>query len=160
MEKHTLLKFITEGFSQREIAEKLSVSQTTVRYWLNRHDLKTFLARTEQRICRRCGETDESKLRSGCRYICKICDSKRTVERHRLYKKKAVAYKGGKCSKCGYCKCLGALDFHHTDPKQKDPDWKNMKHRSFESVIHELDKCVLVCKNCHAEIHWYSQRDF
>lgn len=153
MDHHTLLQFVKQGLSQREIATTLQISQTSVRYWLDRHGLKTPLSRTEYRSCRRCGETDEAKLRKGCRYICKSCDAKRTAERHRLYKKKAVEYKGGKCTQCGYNKCLAALDFHHVDPSQKDPDWKNMRHRSFESVMKELDKCVLVCKNCHAEIH-------
>jgi len=52
----------------------------------------------------------------------------------------------------GYDKCLGSLDFHHKIAK--DPNWKKMKNWSFERVKKELDKCILVCKNCHGEIHY------
>ena len=63
-----------------------------------------------------------------------------------------VEYKGGKCEKCGYNKCIDALDFHHLDPKEKD---FNVGGKSFnlERLKKEVDKCVLVCANCHREIH-------
>lgn len=154
MEKHTLSDLVEKGLTQREMAVNLGVSQTNVRYWLDKYGLVTILHRASDRHCRRCGEKDESKLRKGCRYICKTCDTERTVDRLRDYKKETVEYKGGKCVKCGYSKCFGAMDFHHLDPKKKDPNWKRMKNRKLESVIEELDKCILVCKNCHAEIHY------
>ena len=66
----------------------------------------------------------------------------------------AVEYKGGKCRICGYDKCAGALDFHHKNPLEKDftisgnaGKWDNIKE--------ELDKCEMLCKNCHAEQHYY-----
>jgi predicted HNH restriction endonuclease len=66
----------------------------------------------------------------------------------------AVAYKGGKCQQCGYDRCLNALDFHHRDPAQKDFAISQYGHsRSWERVRKELDKCVIVCANCHREIH-------
>lgn len=65
-------------------------------------------------------------------------------------KRKSVEYKGGKCVVCGYSACLGAMDFHHPDPSQKE----GLKaHWSFERNKPELDKCVLVCSRCHREIH-------
>lgn len=65
-------------------------------------------------------------------------------------KQKAVDYKGGKCVACGYSDCLGAMDFHHPDPTQKE----GLKaHWTFERNKPELDKCVLVCARCHREIH-------
>ena len=61
-------------------------------------------------------------------------------------------YKGGKCQICNYDKCLGALQFHHID--EKDSNWKNFKMRTFNiKFMKELDKCVLLCANCHAEEH-------
>ncbi len=55
---------------------------------------------------------------------------------------------------CGYSKCPGALDFHHRDPKKKDFGLavKGLT-RSWEKIQKEIDKCVLVCANCHREIH-------
>ena len=65
-------------------------------------------------------------------------------------KQKAVNYKGGECIKCGYSKCLSALEFHHTNPKEKEG---YNSHWTFERNKSELDKCILVCANCHREIH-------
>lgn len=65
-------------------------------------------------------------------------------------KQKAVSYLGGKCSICGYDKCLTALEFHHINPSEKE---MYNSHWKFERNIPELNKCILVCANCHREIH-------
>jgi predicted HNH restriction endonuclease len=65
-----------------------------------------------------------------------------------------VEYKGGSCVKCGYKKCIGALEFHHIDPSKKDFTLSHLKSSKFDDKIkNELDKCILVCANCHREIH-------
>ena len=68
-------------------------------------------------------------------------------------KKDAIVYKGGKCIKCGYNKHQEVLEFHHCDPSKKDCDWKKMRLKNWEKILKELDKCVLVCSNCHKEKH-------
>lgn len=66
----------------------------------------------------------------------------------------SVAYKGGKCQICGYSKYVGALEFHHIDPSQKDFGIASKGYtRSWDKNKEELNKCVLVCSNCHREIH-------
>lgn len=66
----------------------------------------------------------------------------------------AVEYKGGKCIKCGYNKCIYALEFHHLNPLDKDFSISAKGYtRSWENVKKEIDKCILVCSNCHREIH-------
>jgi len=75
------------------------------------------------------------------------------VNWRRRTKLKLIAYKGGKCSTCGYDKdCPTAYDFHHLDPAKKEfrIGGKTLK---FETLKKEVDKCILLCKNCHAEIH-------
>lgn len=72
--------------------------------------------------------------------------------RQRL-KKKLVDYKGGKCEICGYDKCINALDFHHLNPNEKDFGISNYTVLSFDKLKKEVDKCILVCANCHREIH-------
>lgn len=67
-------------------------------------------------------------------------------------KLKAVEYKGGKCLICGYNKCVNALTFHHINPEEKSFGISGGT-RSFEKLKPELDKCVLLCHNCHAEVH-------
>lgn len=63
-----------------------------------------------------------------------------------------IDYKGGACQFCGYNKCQEALDFHHLDSKKKDFNISGGT-KSFERLKPEIDKCVLVCANCHREIH-------
>ena len=61
---------------------------------------------------------------------------------------------GGKCSICGYNKCLHALQFHHIDPsKKKFNISSNIGKYTLQSIQNELKKCIVVCANCHAEIH-------
>lgn len=69
-------------------------------------------------------------------------------------KLRAIAYKGGKCKKCGYDRCPAALGFHHRDPSTKLMDWKTMRKRSWTFITSELDKCDMLCANCHAEEHY------
>jgi len=65
----------------------------------------------------------------------------------------AIAYKGGKCQVCGYDKYQGALDLHHLNAEEKDFGIGDKGYtRSWEKVRAELDKCILVCANCHREI--------
>ena len=68
-------------------------------------------------------------------------------------KLKLIEYKGGKCQRCGYNKCEEALEFHHLDPTQKDFTISSHSY-SFEKMKRETDKCILVCSNCHREIHY------
>ncbi len=65
----------------------------------------------------------------------------------------SIEYKGGKCQVCGYDKYQGALDLHHLNPKEKEFGIGAKGYtRSWEKVKTELDKCVLVCANCHREV--------
>lgn len=79
---------------------------------------------------------------------------KAVTERRRKLKQMAVEYKGSKCVCCGYNKYIGALEFHHTDPDGKDfAISANGTCRSWDKIKEEIDKCILVCSNCHKEIH-------
>lgn len=70
-------------------------------------------------------------------------------------KKQLVCKKGGKCERCGYCKNLAALTFHHLDPSIKlfEIDARSLISKSLETILKEVDKCQLLCANCHQEIH-------
>lgn len=66
----------------------------------------------------------------------------------------AIEYKGSCCGVCGYDRCNGALEFHHLDPNEKDFGISHKGYtRSWEKVKTELDKCVMLCANCHREVH-------
>ena len=75
------------------------------------------------------------------------------VQRWIRIKKKAIAYKGGCCSRCGYDNYYGSLQFHHRNPNEKDVNWTKLRLRSWEKITLELDKCDLLCANCHGEVH-------
>lgn len=89
----------------------------------------------------------------GASSYCKVCTNLQTTVRAKALKERAVNYKGGCCQSCGYSKCLAALEFHHTDPEEKDFTVSENKGRSFDNIKQELDKCVLLCANCHREAH-------
>jgi len=74
-----------------------------------------------------------------------------TKKKQRSNKKILVEYKGGKCSVCGYSKCLDALEFHHTG--EKSFTIGKRKNAPIEVLKKEADKCILLCRNCHAERH-------
>ncbi len=72
----------------------------------------------------------------------------------RTYRKiKLVFLKGGKCSACGYKKCINALEFHHRDPRTKlfKLSGINLTKYSWEKILIEVEKCDLLCSNCHKE---------
>ena len=88
---------------------------------------------------------------------CKKCNHQNVLDRQRKFKQRLVELKGACCKRCGYNKYIGALEFHHLDPSEKDFAFAKYKHTSFEknkeTIMKELDKCILVCSNCHKEIH-------
>jgi hypothetical protein len=75
------------------------------------------------------------------------------IERWRLRKAKAIAYLGGQCFDCGLASHQDLYDFHHRDPKEKKYSWTKLRLRSWSSVTEELDKCDLLCANCHRMRH-------
>lgn len=83
--------------------------------------------------------------------------SKNSEEVKRCLKRKkanAVEMMGGCCQICGYDKCLSALEFHHIDASEKElPPSYAIFRMKWETVVKELKKCILVCANCHREIH-------
>jgi hypothetical protein len=85
--------------------------------------------------------------------ICKECAKNFSKDRIQNFKKHCLEYKGGKCSKCGYSKCSAALEFHHIDPSKKLFKLSDTRTRKWENVKEELDKCELLCSNCHKEAH-------
>jgi len=62
---------------------------------------------------------------------------------------------GGKCSSCGYKKNFAALEFHHkiAGTKAFELDLRSLSNRTWEKVLDEVSKCILLCANCHAELH-------
>lgn len=70
-------------------------------------------------------------------------------------KQRIVDAMGGKCCVCGYNKCHDALALHHIDPSKKEMGIGSIRASpvSWDKIIAEVKKCILVCHNCHSEIH-------
>lgn len=70
-------------------------------------------------------------------------------------KKRIIESMGGSCVICGYNKCQSGLALHHLDPKSKDFGLGAVRAniKSWNKIAEELKKCILVCHNCHSEIH-------
>lgn len=100
-----------------------------------------------------CGETDPAKFYGKKKQICGRCDNHYTVERTRRTAARARAEMGNRCLLCGYDTYHVALVLHHLDPATKDPNFSRMKLWSWERVEREMQKCILLCANCHAGVH-------
>ena len=82
--------------------------------------------------------------------------SSEAVKRWRANTKdRMVKAMGSKCQCCGYNTCNNSLAFHHIDPKRKDLTFADTRAnpQKWNLIVEELRKCILVCHNCHAEIH-------
>lgn len=159
MDKETLIKYINQGLSTWEIAEKVNTNQTQIRNWLKKYDLKTSRSINKslgQKQCPKCKQVKNldafyQSFKSSS--YCKECISNYNTINRQIVKQQSIDYLGGKCSKCGYNKCIAALEFHHINPNEKDIDYANYKWTFSDKLKSELDKCVLLCANCHREEH-------
>ena len=152
--------------------EVLSTNRFCSRSCAAKHNNSLFPKRLKEGSCKNCSAIINSK-RSYCDECLShgfgIKKSQYTEEQlselkknyvvnfRRKVKAELVTYKGGHCEKCGYDKCTDALEFHHIDPSQKDFSISG-RSLSFERLKSEVDKCILVCSNCHKEIH-FEQRN-
>ena len=114
--------------------------------------------------CNQLLPADRFYLRTGARYgymhHCKDCEKKRYEKcngkeslRRSHAKKKAeiVRLAGGKCQRCGYDEFREGLMFHHINPAEKDV--MQFANVGFERMHQEVDKCILLCLNCHSALH-------
>lgn len=109
-----------------------------------------------KKICCKCYCEFDTKKNGATRKYCFDCVPDNYLKDgnslKKIIKKWSLDYKGGKCEKCGYNKSILALEFHHLDPKEKEFSISDIK-LDWENIKKELDKCILVCANCHREIH-------
>lgn len=101
-------------------------------------------------VCEIC-ETEfiYSREKRTTKHVCRSC----MINRHR-FKLKAhmIDYKGGACQLCGYADCFRSLDFHHMAPEEKDFSFGGKHSLGWDRLRAELDKCAILCRNCHGEV--------
>lgn len=166
MEKYTLIKLIEEGFSIRKIADSLNLPPTNIRYWLKKFELKTKHKKqiVLEKCCPKCNliksindfyfhNTITRKRYGG---YCKECSNNYHSKRVKEIKLKMIEYKGGKCERCKLTvdqSHYSVFEFHHIDPLTKDPYFHKIKYKNWNYIINELNKCKLLCANCHRITH-------
>jgi transposase len=166
LRREQLEDLVAAGLSIAEIAQAVDRSKAAVRHWLRRYGLRTRLAASADRqhdaraaglktvslVCRRHGKTTFVIDTTGA-YRCRRCRVESVTRRRRRVKEMLVADAGGCCVLCGYDRCLGALHFHHLDPAQKRLSVAyGGVTLAIEALRAEVQKCVLLCSNCHAEV--------
>lgn len=162
--REQLEPLVLQGLTVRAIADALGVSESTVRHWMAKFDLRTKRHRANRHLgadrkptiivddCRHHGKT-EFVLEGRGAYRCKRCRSEAVSRwRHRI-KQTLITEAGGACALCGYSRHPAAMHFHHIDPATK---WFSLSQegvtRSLARARAEAQKCVLLCANCHAEV--------
>jgi hypothetical protein len=170
MDKNILEKLITEGKTIAKMAEELNVSITTLKKYLNRYGLKTVRFRSNNvgMPCKICKKTLTGRQQSFCSNKCRCNYNNHHVndgegnktyyvqkEKGYVIKREFIEMKGGGCMICGYKKSLRALTFHHRDPSTKEfvLDVRHLSNRSYSKCLAEMEKCDLLCFNCHMELH-------
>jgi hypothetical protein len=141
IEKKALEQLLRQKLSGDKIAFKLGCSRSNVEYWERKYGLQPAFG---LRGCDRRTKSPE-QMAADMTHL--------AVAHRRRLKAKAIEYKGGKCTLCGYDRCNAALEFHHLDKAAKGFGLaKGGRIRSWESILKELDKCILICANCHREV--------
>lgn len=164
-----LQPLVDEGLTLTQMAERLNRSITTIRYWLAKLGISrgdVAYRKRQRRLqeaeatgirkrlgeCQRHGQTT-FRLDSRGGWYCPQCTSEAVSKRRRRVKEVLVAEAGGQCVICGYDRYVGALQFHHRNPRHKAFHLaQNGMTRSLERAREEVRKCVLLCANCHAEV--------
>lgn len=163
-----LAALVANGLTLTQIADELGTSVNAVRTWVKKHGLELAYSaeaeevrkaraagvRTMMLKCPRHGATEFQVLkRSGAR--CKRCQGEAVAARRRKVKRMLVEEAGGACRICGYDGFPGALHFHHLDPNAKRFGISRAGvTRGVDRAREEVEKCVLLCANCHAEVEW------
>jgi hypothetical protein len=171
MEKEYLESLVEQGLSIREISIIIQKSNGSVRHWLNKYGLKTKNKSIGKGYCRYekidkdnqtciCCEVKLNsenatykKSRGTYHSYCKICFAEKSFKQRFNFKIKALEYKGNCCESCSYNKDITALEFHHKNPAQKEINPAKLYHKPWEFAQQELDKCSVLCSNCHREEH-------
>ena len=138
---------VSNGGTWRTMANKFGCSVSTVRHYLDKYEIQTRFAITKSRPpkCERVKTPEERAA---------AVDAVR--KRRFKLRDMAIAFLGGKCLRvsCGYHRFSGALECHHKDPNEKEQGFLlRGTTYSWKRIKEELKKCVLLCANCHREVH-------
>lgn len=177
--KEKVINLREKGWTYKRISEELGISKATVSYHLKNTNLGGTLVKKikitpelidelnefySKHTLKECSEKFKISRSTVVKYVKNKFTERSQEEKNKdnykrlksfrqRMKDRLVDYKGGKCQLCGYNKCNTALEFHHLNPHEKDFGISKYTNLKWDSVVSEVDKCVMVCANCHREIH-------
>lgn len=139
--------------STKKYCSKDCVNAMRRNKWANREKEEKIKKLMPEKICPICGKAFRPKNASANqRTCCYDCMPDGVQLTRGAFLAKIKQQRGGKCIRCGYDKCLKALEFHHVDPNKKDFTISN-DHFKLIDAVEESKKCILICSNCHKELH-------
>ena len=156
--KEEIQKIADESNSWQEILDKLGYksrgSLITIKNYFIKNNIQYNVSNIVTKICPICGE-EFSYENKGLRKFCFNCSpsTNNSTFKFMAFKKNWIKSHGGGCCRCGYNKCIDALDFHHINPEEKEFSISNKGNKSIEDLMKEAEKCIILCSNCHREEH-------
>jgi len=115
-----------------------------------------------EKFCRVCDAPLGGRQNKFCSRRCKNASTNNKYQNYVTQQQRGrerrlllIQSKGGRCERCGYERNHAALAFHHLDPSAKSfaLDLRSCSNTSWNALLEEAQKCLLLCLNCHSEIH-------
>lgn len=136
-------------YSNKQLLHFHHVDPSTKKFSIGRNDFR--MSRLEE-------EANKCILLCGNCHILTHCKDEVKMSTDRKRKMAMLQYLGvNSCSRCGISKSPSILEFHHTSNSNKEftlNDYRGSHIDLSEDVKAELDKCEVICRNCHAEEHF------
>jgi|DEB19_MinimDraft_3_1074340.scaffolds.fasta_scaffold19613_1 hypothetical protein len=140
--KDQILEALDKHWNIGPAAKELGVGYSTLRKYIAEYGI----------------QHDSRKSKDGSKFNRSSYTSKMVTKCRQNKKLQALEYRGGmRCMRCGFNEPIAdCYAFHHRNPSEKDPSWGRMKSNnwSFEKIKSELDKCDILCHNCHSIVHY------
>ena len=147
IDKKEILNSLNKHWNIGPAAKELGLGYSTLRKYIKHYGI----------------EHNSRKSKDGSKFDRAAYQSAAVTRARRKKKLEALEYKGGmKCSRCGFNEPIpDVYAFHHRDPTEKDPSWGRMKHNnwSLNKIKEELDKCDVLCHNCHSIVHYLERQE-
>lgn len=150
---HEALKKVGYSYSTSAYADKLFKRCNQ----LNIDSSHIYYDTSKEKVCVECGKTKPLIDFYDRRIVCKECVKKKENDKAQLRRNLLNDYKQEQC--CAKCRDnrFYVLDFHHINPSEKEYTIAQNTRIKFENLKKELDKCVVLCANCHREFHFLNQ---
>jgi len=166
--KELLMSLLEQGLSGNQIGKQLGYTGTGIRWYMKKWGLssnhlsikdKTCIRTDTHKQCPKCTEIKELKEfnvrpNGNITSYCSKCNNDNRYSIIKQHKITLLNELGNRCSKCGYNKNTSALEFHHTEPEHKDFHISRANTTNLNKLRKEIDKCILLCANCHREEHY------